>query len=91
MVFFIDLISQAFYSSPFEKQLQENEFKQYCLYLNKTVVRKFIFPLLKNELGARERCHSLSPLVSFFFFFLVINVFQFFKLRKKNPKQRSFG
>ena len=61
MVFVIDLIIQVFYSSPFEKQLQENEFKQYCLYLNKIAVRKFIFPLLKNELGARERCRSLSP------------------------------
>ena len=83
MVFVIDLIIQVFYSSPFEKQLQENEFKQYCLYLNKTAVRKFIFPLLKNELGARERCRSLSPLVSFFFFFFVINVFKFFNFRNK--------
>ena len=98
MVFVIDLIIQVFYSSPFEKQLQENEFKQYCLYLNKIAVRKFIFPLLKNELGARERCRSLSPQFPLFFsflfpfLFLVINVFQFFKLRnkKKSSKTRQF-
>ena len=51
MVFVIDLIIQVFYSTPFEKQLQENEFKQYRHYLNKTSVRKFLFPLLKKELG----------------------------------------
>ena len=71
MVFVIDLIIQVFYSIPFEKQLQENEFKHYRLYLNKTGVRKFLFPLLKKELGARGARGMTSfpnPLVFFFFF-----------------------
>ena len=38
------------YSAPFEKQLQENDIQQhYRLFLSQKAVRKFLFPLLKEE------------------------------------------
>nr|POE46498.1 putative b3 domain-containing protein [Quercus suber] len=36
-------------STPFEKQLQEKELKEYRLYLSKTAVTKLLFPLLRTE------------------------------------------
>ncbi|KAL4611288.1 hypothetical protein ACB092_08G113100 [Castanea dentata] len=44
------LVKNNEYSTPFEKQLQENDIKQhYRLFLSQKAVRKFLFPLLKDE------------------------------------------
>nr|XP_023897412.1 uncharacterized protein LOC112009312 [Quercus suber] len=44
------LVKNNEYTTPFEKQLQENDIKQhYRLFLSKKAVRKFLFPLLKDE------------------------------------------
>ena len=46
---FGSLVKNNRYSTLFEMQLQEKEFKEYRLYLSKTAVEKLLFPLLRNE------------------------------------------
>ena len=43
------LVKNNKYSTPFEKQMQEKELKEYRLFLSKTAVKKLLFPLLRNE------------------------------------------
>ena len=43
------LVKNNRYSTPFEKQMQEKELKEYRLFLSKTAVKKLLFPLLRNE------------------------------------------
>ena len=44
------LVKNNEYSTPFEKQLQDNDIKQhYRLFLSQRAVRKFLFPLLNDE------------------------------------------